>query len=614
MIGILQFLIAVSVSAALSGNQNELDKSAILQEVQSSISVLEPSVIDSCAVVLDSLIFRSQVDPQRLADSDFKGLIEYLLELEPDSGSYEELRLNSLVSRAKDAFNTYLLSLDELPEDVAPDVMLDEIEGQAVVDSLEELSLEDTSGMAADSVALALEVERLKGKQLPPVPLVLNQQVENAISYYCHKGRKVVQRWFDRSAEMVPKILPILREEGLPDEMVNLAMIESGFNVNAYSYAHASGPWQFITGTGRRYGLDIDWWYDERRDPEKATRAAAAYLRELYAMFDDWYLAMAAYNCGERKVEKHVRLYGRDFWRLKRLPHQTRNYVPSFIAAAIIAQDPERYGFHRPDLIPPMAFERVFLDECVDLNALADAAGTDAELLKALNPALLRWCVPPDRDSVEVRFPVGSVGIGFWEKYRAIPPEKKVSYISHRVSRGETLSSIARRYGVPMRMISDQPQNRIRNLHKLSVGQILIIPGIAGKGAQRSKTVIAVADETPMNVDEHVVKRGDTLGGIAAKHGKRIEDLRAWNNLSGNTIYPNQKLVLTGDEGRAPISIAAAETSEVSGNHVVARGDTLWSISRRYGITVQALQRANGLGKKSILRPGQRLLIPAANQ
>ncbi|NQU05492.1 MAG: LysM peptidoglycan-binding domain-containing protein, partial [Calditrichaeota bacterium] len=451
---------------------------------------------------------------------------------------------------------------------------------------------------------------------LPPIEFVRNKKVDKAIKYFNTKGRKVMQRWLDRSATMIPILLPILLEEGMPEELVYLSMIESGFNVKAYSYAHAAGPWQFISSTGRNHGLDIDWWYDERRDPYLSTKAACDYLRVLHNLFDDWYLALAAYNCGEGKVKRHVRRYGDDYWSLRKLPRQTRNYVPTFIGAAIIAQNPEEYGFTIPDPVEPPEFETVFINECVNMGSLAKAAGTDKATLSKYNPAIVRWCTPPNRDSIKVYLPVGSLAGGFSEKFAKIPPEKKVSYIRHRVRRGETLSTIARRYGVPMSLIINEPRNQIRSRHRIRAGKVLIIPGISPDHAKTTKRYKSEPISYPTGGSYHIVRRGENLSSIATRYGVSVSQLKRLNGLWGKRyIYPKQRLRIYADS-KAVVDASQNKEKEIvtvpeSGrSHLVRRGDTLWDISRRYGVTVDDLKRANGLRGRAVIKPGQRLLIP----
>jgi len=579
----------------------------------------EPDLLDSCDVLIQHLEEEAFINRGMVPEEEFKQLFELLLSIEPEPESLEMVRYEELTERARKVHADYFHHLDILPEDVDPHFIWEEIDSLITIPvQREEISGFEDEMAIPDSYQDETDMETLKEK-LPPVPLIRNKRVERAITYFTTKGRKVMQLWLERSAEMIPIILPILREEGLPDEIIYLSMIESGFKTNAYSWAHAAGPWQFISATGRNFGLEIDWWYDERRSPELSTRAAAEYLRELYARFGDWYLAMAAYNCGEGKVGRHVRSYGDDYWNLRRLPRQTRNYVPTYIGATIIAQNPEMYGFEKPDPIQPVEPEKVYIDECIDLGSLAKAAGIDLSTLKKLNPALVRWCTPPGRDSVAVYFPKGVINEEFWTRYAEIPPEKKVSYIRHRVRRGETLSTIASRYGVPMRLIIQHPQNRIRNRHRIRAGKTLIIPGITPERAKKVKHVRSEPREYPSDGRIHIVRRGETLSGIASRYGVTVSRLKQLNGLYGKRyIYPKQRLRLYSSSSADKLivhektSVEKLKSGIKGRKHIVAQGDTLWDISRTYGVSVEAIRQANGLRRRSLIKPGQRLIIPTA--
>ena len=616
-------LIVLSALGAASASTEETvaEESLPAVELADSVAALLRSVLDSCAARLDELSLAVRENPTSIQGMDIEGLYRFLIDLQSDIDSAEAGRFEELVAEARQVYTMHLINLDVLPADLMPSLLLEELDvgGQDTLETADTQMVELATGdmvtaVTVDTAAFTAPPTDSLTEQptLPPIPLLVNTQVEQVISYYCRKGRKVVQRWLDRSSEMIPRLLPILREEGMPDELVYLAMIESGFNPQAYSRARASGVWQFIPGTGRRYGLRNDWWYDERRDPELATRAAAAYLRELYNMFGDWYLAMAAYNCGERKVAKHVAKYGNDFWALKRLPRQTKNYVPAYLAARIIATDPGRYGFYKGEDVASTPTETVYIKGSVDLNALAEAAGTTGEELRKLNPALLRWCTPPEQDSLALHLPAGAISGGFWDKFAQIPEEKRSNLTWHRVRSGETLSTIARKYGVTVAMIADHPQNGIRNVHRLRVGQMLAIPGVAPQRRERYEEapVVASAD------GYHTVRQGETLQSIGIRYGVTVEQLQHWNQLGGGSlIYPRQKLRVSGDGEEAMLASATPEImDEQASRHLVRSGDTLWDIARRYGVTVEQLKQANGLGRRSLIKPGQRLLIPAKNK
>ncbi len=463
------------------------------------------------------------------------------------------------------------------------------------------------------------------------IPLVLNRKVEKAIQYFQGKGRKVFTKWLQRSGRYRHLITRILREEGVPEELLYLAMIESGFNPYARSYARAVGIWQFIGSTGRAYGLRYSWWYDERRDPEKSTRAAARHLKDLYERFGNWYLALAGYNYSPRKIEKRLSKYNVDeYWELPRLPRQTRNYVPTFIAAALIAQNPEQYGFYvTPD--PPVEYDTVTVRESVDLNVVAQCVGSTFNEIKKLNPALLRWCTPPDRESWVLNIPKGTRE-KFLENYSKIPQNQKFTWIRHRIRQGETLSTIARRYGVSMSEI--KRFNKIRG-SLIRAGHSLIIPvpqnkQYAAKMAQRSHSSTTYSRRKPIkNIPGkikkvHVVQPGESLWTIAQSYGVRVSDLRYWNGLSYTRIIrPGQELnIWLPKEDR---SVAKKETprkskrifSETGGNkqtilYTVRDGDTLWDIALRYNVSIRELKKWNNR-RSNIIKPGEQLKIIVSN-
>ncbi len=244
-------------------------------------------------------------------------------------------------------------------------------------------------------------------------PIVENDKVRYFIDYYTGRAHKTFKIWLERSGRYLPMMRKIFAEAGLPQDLAYLAMVESGFNDKAYSWAHAAGPWQFIESTGRRYGLKNDWWHDERRDPEKSTRAAAHFLSDLYKSFDgDWYLAVPSYNAGPGKLRQAVKRYKtRDFWELTRgkyLKAETKNYLPKLLAVIMIAKQPEKYGFTDLEYQEPIAYEVASLPSSTDLEVVARLSGTDYKLIKKLNPELKRWCTPPAAKDYQVRLPNGT--------------------------------------------------------------------------------------------------------------------------------------------------------------------------------------------------------------
>lgn len=314
------------------------------------------------------------------------------------------------------------------------------------------------------------------------IPIVVNRDVEWFIRYFQTTNRKHFTRWLERSARYIPIMKQIFDANGLPTDLVYLAMIESGFNNAAYSHRHAVGPWQFIRGTAKRYNLNIDWWIDERRDPLKATVAAAQYLKDLYDMFNSWFLAAAGYNAGENKIKRAIRRHQtQDFWELKNgryLKPETKQYIPKLIAATLIAKDPVKYGFYDLQYFDPLAFDTVTVDAPIDLRDIARITDSPYEEIKRLNPELRRWCTPPHITEYQLKIPPGKKEV-FLTHYETIKPKDKMLFHSHQVRSGETLSHIARRYGTPVQPIMEM--NNISSPKRLRPGQHLIIPVRAAK-------------------------------------------------------------------------------------------------------------------------------------
>ncbi len=385
---------------------------------------------------------------------------------------------------------------------------------------------------------------RADGEPLYDIPVEINKRVKRFIRYYQTKGRRSFGRWLERSSRYLPMIKRIFREEGLPEDLAYLALIESGFNPMARSRANAVGLWQFMRGTARNYGLRSDWWMDERRDPEKSTRAAARYLKDLYGMFGSWYLAVAGYNAGEGRIKRAVRRHRSiDFWVLAKhgrtLKKETRNYVPKFMAALLIAKEPEKYGFHGLHYSPPLEYDKVRIPQAMDIKIIARAAGTTVSEIKRLNPELLRWFTPPNYPGYEIKIPKGKREL-FAKNMKLIPPPERLRFHRHRVKRGETLWSIARKYGTGIRPI--KYLNNIKSARLIREGSILVVPVRAKKHIKRTSYTYA---KTPVS-GTYTVKKGDTLWDISTRFNISLKLLMKWNGIGYNDILmPGQKLILS---------------------------------------------------------------------
>jgi membrane-bound lytic murein transglycosylase D len=322
------------------------------------------------------------------------------------------------------------------------------------------------------------------------IPIVINEKVEQFIRYFQTTIRGKFVTWLARSEKYIPFMKNLLKEHGLPEDLVYLALIESGFNPHAYSRAKAVGLWQFISLTGKRYGLRVDWWVDERRDPEKSTIAAAKYLKDLYEMFDCWYLAAAGYNAGEYKIIRAIKRYRtEDFWKLTKqryLKRETKDYVPLMIAAALVAKDPEKYGFMDVQYEEPLRYEKVKVPELTALSLVARASETSLEEIKDLNPELRRAVTPPHETEYEIKIPFGKKDL-FLENFEALQPLEKFQFKTHLVKKGETLKGIARRYRVDLDPLLEI--NHLKRTSRISKGMLLLIP------VSKDEQIVAVAQK-----------------------------------------------------------------------------------------------------------------------
>ncbi|NWF51551.1 MAG: transglycosylase SLT domain-containing protein [Nitrospirae bacterium] len=301
--------------------------------------------------------------------------------------------------------------------------------------------------------------------------------VNKHINLFTEKIREKFSLWLSRSGKYIELMKNILKKENIPEEIVFIPLIESGFSPNACSPARAVGYWQFIASTARKYGLKINWWMDERRDPIKSTVAAANYFKDLYKMFGSWNLAMAAYNAGEGKVLKALNMTKtEDYWSLlntKYLRNETKDYVPKFIAASMIANSPKEFGFDDIEYHPPFDYDEVTLDYPIDLDVAADCADTDLKTIKELNPELTRWCTPPDVSEYTLRIPAGTKDI-FLKNLSMIPEKERFSIEIYYIKKGDTLKKISRKTRIPLRVIIDL--NSMEKLIPLKAGSAIFIP------------------------------------------------------------------------------------------------------------------------------------------
>ena len=421
------------------------------------------------------------------------------------------------------------------------------------------------------------------------IPLVTNSQVESYIRYFQGKGRKGFNIWLKRYVQYKDLMLPILDQYDLPEELIVVSMIESGFDPKAVSKAKAVGLWQFMYLTGKQYGLNRNWYIDERQDPIKSTHAAAKYFQDLYNEFEDWYLVLAAYNTGPGRLNRALKLHETsDYWQLYSLPKDTKNYIPYYLSSAIILQNPEKYGFKIPKS-NPLKFDEVEIEKSSDLNVLARAADTRVSTIKKLNPEL-RQPATPNNGPYSLNIPFGRKE-SFYKKFNAIPDNEKfaVQKVEHRVQKGENLSSIAAKYRVLKADL--QTINNITNANNIRIGQVLKIPVKGGIYANYPEKII------------YKVKTGDQLGFIAEKYNTRASEIRKWNGMKANdsSIYPGQKLTLF-------VKGQPVEDTPKKNVYIVKSGDNLSIIAKNYNTTISKIKSWNSM-KSSTIYPGQKLTI-----
>ena len=444
------------------------------------------------------------------ARKDFDDAVDWMLQSGYDPNA--DPRLSELFHKVVDTVYTY-----ELQAFRAGDGFNEAPAVPAAIDEVAEMTFPVDPQLKARAEEAAKRISH-------DLPLTVNDEVLSFLNFFqTPRGRAIVETGLRRAGRYRGMISRILGEEGVPQDLIYLAQAESAFQPTALSRAGARGMWQFVAYRGQEYGLRHTWWLDERQDPEKATRAAAQHLRDLYKMFGDWYLAMAAYNCGPGNVQKAIERTGyADFWELYRrnvLPRETKNYVPIILALTLIAKDAPHYGI-QADPETPAATDIVKPGRAIDLRLVAETIDTDVDTLRNLNPSLLRLATPDD-PAFELHLPPGTA-TKFSAEIADIPADKWVSWRRHRVVTGETLTSIAKKYRVTPKAIADA--NNLESVTALNTGEKLIIPAVQS------------SSETKRRMVSYRVRKGDTLMGIADRFSVEVEDMRKWNRLKTNKV------------------------------------------------------------------------------
>lgn len=467
------------------------------------------------------------------------------------------------------------------------------------------------------------EGPKVVDQELESIPTEVNPLVEKWIDYFQGRGRPHMERYLARSTRYEKLMKKVLRDNGLPEDLFYIALIESGFSSHATSHASAVGYWQFIRGTGKRYGLEMNAFIDERRDPVFATQAAAEYFKGLYSVFGSWYLAMASYNVGENRVKREVmNHYTRDFWELarkKRLPRETINYVPKFIAAKLIAKDPAKYGFEGIDYLPPIEFDHITVDKPVNLRQMADKMNLNYEDFKALNPKFKGEIAPLKSKDLVLRIPPGTA-----EQALIAANESAVNRVqfvadsgdtqTYRIRRGDNLSTIARKYRTTVAYLRDL--NDIPRRKPLRIGQRIQVPDRTPLKSRSVSTSSSVAkrsgspgDKTVLssNGRYYIVQSGDSLYTIARKYSTSVSALQKANNIRrGRILKVGMKLKLPTTADNSAVHSKKAKV------HVVRRGENLSGIAAKYNVSMGDIKVKNNIRNPSSIAIGERILIPAA--
>lgn len=449
-------------------------------------------------------------------------------------------------------------------------------------------------------------------------------RVKYYLDFFQGPARERFGIWLQRMPRYESMIRAKLRENGVPEDMVYLALIESGFSNSASSRARATGMWQFMKGTAKLYGLRIDSWVDERRDPVRATDAAARHLADLRDRFGSMYLAAAAYNAGAGRVGRGLRRIGDDeeeeenpdatFFRLydtRFLRRETKDYVPKLIAAALIAKQPEKYGFERTTGVDPLGYDSVTVKDATGLDVLARMADTTVTALRDLNPHFIRLVTPPRKEAV-VRVPVGTADL-VTARYAALDPKDRVSFVEHAVSRGQTLGAISRMYRVSTRLIIDA--NPGVRANRLRPGTRLVIPTsfvpMVAEPAPRVRVPRAAPSPLAGSATiRYRVRSGESLWVLAQRYNTTVKTLRSLNALTSTEKLKAGQVIRVPAPTRIETPVPESALAGGQRSHLVRRGDTLIGIAGQYGVSISALREANSMIRDDLIKAGTRLAIP----